>query len=128
MTEPCIKNIESHMLIEFDGLQHFTPTIWEKITDLLLQRQEALERLMLQHEYDIKKNRYAEENKIPLLRIRYDQVDKIEELVDDLLERPEWYIINHNKEYPNEADYYAPFYENVEKYRVKSQKLQVATA
>lgn len=125
----CLKDSDSHMLIEFDGFQHFRPTIWEKITDILLQRQEALERLLLQHEYDIKKNRFAEENNIPLLRIRYNQVDKIEELIDDLLDRPEWYINNHNK-FLSEKEYYAPFYENIEKYRDKerSNKMQVAMA
>jgi hypothetical protein len=104
------------MIIEFDGMQHFNATIWEKVKDLILQRQEAFERLMLQHQYDLIKNQYCEDNLIPLLRIRYDQIGIIDELIDDFLERPEWYIEHHNKYYETEILYYEPLYKNLERH------------
>lgn len=104
------------MLIEFDGQQHFKPALWERIKDIILQRQKAFENLLLRHAYDVKKNKFCEENLIPLLRIRYDQEGIIEELIDDFLERPEWYIEHHNKYLDTDAKYYAPFYKSTEKY------------
>lgn len=105
-------------IIEFDGIQHFSPTIWTRIKDILLQRQEAYENLIKLHEHDLLKNQFAELNDISLLRIRYDQEDKIEELIDDLLLRPDWYVENHNK-FLSEDEYYAPFYESMRKFEEK---------
>ena len=111
-------NENVHCLIEFDGTQHFTPTIWEKIKDFITQNEEAIERLLLQHEHDMMKEEYAKKNKIPLLRIRYDQVDKIEEMIDDLLAHPKKYIYRHNT-YLTQEEYWAPFEKSMKKIRPK---------
>ena len=53
---------------------------------------------MRRHELDLRKDEYCEKMGIPLLRIRYDQEDKIEELVKDVLSNPDKYVENHNYE------------------------------
>lgn len=65
------------MFIEFDGIQHFKPV------DLFGGEEGFRDR----RKSDWDKNRYAEKNRIPLLRIRYDQKDRVPELVDWLFEK-----------------------------------------
>ncbi len=66
-------------LIEFDGIQHFQPT--EHLGGL-----KAYEQLKIN---DKIKNDYCEENYINLIRIRYDQINKIEEILkSNLIEKP----------------------------------------
>lgn len=66
-------------LIEFDGEQHFQPV--EHFGGL-----KAYEQLKIN---DKIKNDYCEENYINLIRIRYDQIDKIEEILkSNLIESP----------------------------------------
>ena len=107
---------ERNSIIEFDGIQHFKPSFWGKVKDILTKRQEALEKLKKTHRHDMMKNAYCERNKIPLLRIRYDQVHLVEELIDDLFENPDKYVERHNKILSNE-EYYATFFESIEKYK-----------
>lgn len=66
-------------LIEFDGEQHFQPV--EHFGGL-----KSYEQLKIN---DKIKNDYCEENYINLIRIRYDQIDKIEEILkSNLIEKP----------------------------------------
>jgi len=62
--------------LEFDGLQHFEPVKefgGEKEFDLILKRDEC-------------KNKWCIENKVNLIRIRYDEFDKISEILDEKLQ------------------------------------------
>ena len=60
-----------HTIIEFDGLQHFEPIKH-------FGGQEAFEKLKTN---DKIKNYYCEDNYINLIRIKYDEVDKIERIL-----------------------------------------------
>jgi hypothetical protein len=65
--------------IEFDGIQHFQPV--EHFGGI-----KAYEQLK---QNDKIKNEYCEENYINLIRIRYDQIDKIEEILkNNILKNP----------------------------------------
>lgn len=62
--------IPSHnTLIEFDGAQHFAPTAFGRNKDADFQQREY-ERTVL---HDSIKTKYAEDNNMSLLRIRYDE-------------------------------------------------------
>lgn len=61
-------------LIEYDGEQHYKPTIYDEI-EPLSERQRR----------DRIKNRYARDNNIPLYRIPYTQINNIKEIVEALL-------------------------------------------
>ena len=63
------------LLIEFDGQQHFEPMKF-------FGGVEAFDRL---RENDRIKNEYCEENYIDLLRIKYDQVEMIPEILERCL-------------------------------------------
>ena len=63
------------MIIEFDGKQHYEPI--EHFGGV-----EAYERLKLN---DKIKNDYCEENFIDLIRIRYDQIDRIYDILNESL-------------------------------------------
>lgn len=82
-------------LIEFDGEQHF------RHTSYFASEEEFLERTIR----DQVKNTFCEMNNIPLLRIRYDQEDSIEELVEDFINNSNKYLKNHNKILSNEEYY-----------------------
>jgi very-short-patch-repair endonuclease len=59
------------MVIEFDGIQHYEPISF-------FGGIKALEKLKIN---DTIKNNYCEENYINLIRIRYDEVDRIEKIL-----------------------------------------------
>lgn len=61
--------------IEFDGIQHFQPVEY-------FGGQIAYEKLKIN---DKIKSNYCEDNYIDLIRIRYDQIDKIEEILNNNL-------------------------------------------
>jgi hypothetical protein len=66
-------------IIEFDGIQHFQPV--EHFGGI-----KAYEQLK---QNDKIKNEYCEENYINLIRIRYDQIDRIEEILkNNILKNP----------------------------------------
>lgn len=73
-------------IIEFDGEQHFS--LWS------LQTEEGYQKAKIR---DDLKTSLCKKYKIPLLRIRYDQKDKIKELVADFLQNPDFYIKRNNK-------------------------------
>ena len=88
--------------IEFDGQQHFIyyseNSCWAcgKPYEMLFDNRKR----------DISKNHYCVEKKIPLLRIRYDQTEKIPEMIDDFLAHPEKYLDRLNT-YLSDEEYYA---------------------
>lgn len=67
-------------LIEYDGIQHFEPVRFNGMTD---------ERALLSFEdckrHDKIKNQYCINHHIPLLRIRYDEKDNLENILDTFL-------------------------------------------
>ena len=68
--------MDMNTCLEFDGLQHFGPVKefgGEKEFDLILKRDEC-------------KNKWCVENSINLIRIRYDEFDKISEILDKKLQ------------------------------------------
>ena len=93
--------------IEYDGEVHFR---------ILSPNEKGFSRLFQQYRRDLDKNSYCEENKHPLLRIKYDQQCLIEELVDELLINPEKYIKNHN---PKWETYYEETEISIKEYRNK---------
>lgn len=61
--------------IEFDGEQHFKPVEW---FGGIKGYQETVQR-------DARKNEYCKQNNIPLLRIKFDEIDKIDEKIMDFI-------------------------------------------
>ncbi len=90
-----IKNCNIFAFIEFDGEQHF------RFVDLFFK---TFELFLKRHTDDLAKNLLSESLNIPLLRIRYDQIDteKIRVMVSDLLKCPNKYIVQHNTYLSNE--------------------------
>jgi hypothetical protein len=69
-------------LIEYDGVQHFKPTRFGNMT-----KNEAHEALIKLKEYDRLKNKYANENNIPLLRISYKKkLNKIYLILNEFID------------------------------------------
>lgn len=62
-------------LIEYDGELHFKVSRYSK------KKEDNLKRLKKIQAYDARKNKYAEDNKINLLRIPYTEYDNIEEIL-----------------------------------------------
>lgn len=89
---------EIFAIIEFDGTQHFSYNAF-----FTRSVKQYLSRCFEDH----LKNRFAEEHQIPLLRIKYDQINQVEEAIADLLKNPQNYLKNHafhmsDKEYWSE--------------------------
>jgi len=71
-----IENYNHNLLIEFDGIQHFEPTFGKDDV-------EKQNRFELTQKHDNMKNEYSRIHDINLLRIRYDEIDKINKILDD---------------------------------------------
>ena len=82
-------------LIEFDGLQHF------KSIDFFGGEESLIDNI----KRDKKKNVYCKENNIPLLRIRYDQIDDIEAILEHFISNPNFYKDRYNPYLTNEEYY-----------------------
>lgn len=83
------------VFIEFDGEQHFKSiSRWKGKKGYLSIRQA-----------DIEKNEYCYKNRIPLLRIRFDQAHLIPEMIDDFLLNSENYYQQFNTYLTNEMYY-----------------------
>jgi hypothetical protein len=83
------------LFIEFDGEQHFRPVE-------MFGGESAFRELV---RADRDKNKWAKQHKIPLLRIRYDQMQNIPELIDAFLEHPSIHYLNpkmDNSKYYNQ--------------------------
>ncbi len=96
-----IKNGEIFAFVEYDGIQHF------KFIDLFFK---TIEDFFMSHTRDEAKDIFSETNRIPLLRIRYDQIDEdlVRTMILDLVVNPYKYTIQHNTYLSNE-EYMAVF-------------------
>ncbi len=88
--------------IEFDGEQHF------KWVDMFF---DSLEQFVERQGADKLKTAFSDTAHIPLLRIRFDQVESIPYMIDDLLKNPHNYIKSHNTFLTN--DEYWQIYEEM---------------
>lgn len=84
-----IKEANVFAFIEYDGVQHF------KFVDLFFK---TLEDFIVNISRDRAKDMFAEVSGIPLLRIRYDQIEEsmVTSMIADLLENPCKYLEQHN--------------------------------
>ncbi len=83
-------------VIEFDGTQHFSSSHWyNKRKHIYLECIEA----------DDRKTKFCERRKIPLLRIRYDQIDKTGRVLDRFFKNPTKYTRRHNPYLSNKKYY-----------------------
>ena len=100
-----IRNNDLFAFIECDGEQHF-----QFVYEFFKTLGTFLDRCVC----DRTKTVLAECNGIPLLRIRYDQLDesKIRYMINDLLVTPEKYVYRHNT-YLTEEEYWRPLNEGV---------------
>jgi len=64
---------ETNTVIEFDGLQHFEGWNNNKLSLLLIRQTDEL------------KTKYCNDNNIGLIRIRYDEIDKIDEILTECI-------------------------------------------
>ena len=81
--------------IEFDGEQHF------QSVDYFGGLQKYDKRIAS----DDRKTEYCHSHEIPLLRIRYDQFKKLEEILDFFFENPEYFVSNLNP-FMSDEEYY----------------------
>lgn len=90
-----IKNSSLFAFIEYDGEQHF------KFVEIFFK---TLHEFFLRQKSDMAKTIFADVNKIPLLRIRYDQIDekRIRYMIADLIKSPKKYVDSHNTFLSNE--------------------------
>jgi very-short-patch-repair endonuclease len=64
------------VLIEFDGRQHY------EIVNFCRSREKAIKSHVRLKENDNIKNKFAEANNFHLLRIKYDQINEIDKILD----------------------------------------------
>lgn len=81
--------------IEFDGQQHFYSIDWFGRNDGLIAT----------HERDLRKNEYCKENNIPFVRIRFDQINEIENILEDFISNNDKYLIQMNPYLSNDGYY-----------------------
>ena len=96
-------------VIEFDGEQHQT---------FIEYFFKTIENFYKRIGIDFIKQSLWEYKGIPMLRIRHDQIDKIDDMVKDFIDHPKKYIHNHNT-YLSEEEYWSI---------LKEQKLQLDLA
>ena len=104
----CFYKDELICLIEYDGEQHFCPRPVKNAYD------ESVKRFESTAKRDLVKNKYCEDNNIPLLRIKYDQEKLIDTMVLDCINNPQKYLKNHNTFLSNE-EYYEKAKKELEK-------------
>ena len=93
-------------IIEFDGKQHF---------GLIEHFIKTIQQFIYRCDCDTAKNKFFEFMSLPLLRIRYDQVDLIEPILDDFLAHPEEYISKKHNPYLTEEEYWTELYDTFKK-------------
>jgi very-short-patch-repair endonuclease len=69
-----------NICMEFDGIQHFKPIKFNSISD-----REAIKNFKKLKTLDKIKNRYCKNKNISLIRIPYTEIDRIEEIISDIL-------------------------------------------
>ena len=77
------------IFIEIDGEHHTQPVNWGKATNI---KEQTLQKVQ---ERDIYKNKYAEENNIPLHRINYNE--NVEEKIKEIINKYNFYRLPKNK-------------------------------
>ena len=82
--------------IEFDGEQHF------RAIDFFGGKEKYVDN----YERDKRKNFYCKQHKIPLLRIRYDQIEEVEAILEHFINNPSWYLERCNP-YLTNVEYYS---------------------
>lgn len=85
-------------VIEFDGEQH------QNFVEFFFK---TIEEFLFRSNADFVKNTLWEYLQIPMLRIRHDQVDKINEMVTDFVRHLDNYITRHNT-FLTEEEYWVP--------------------
>ncbi len=91
-------NLTPIACIEYDGQQHYEPNWYGRSISEFMQACES----------DNAKTRFCEQQQLPLLRIRYDQEDLIEDIVDTFLQYPARYKHKtHNPEFKMN-EYWSP--------------------
>ena len=100
-----IRNKDLFAFIECDGLQHF-----QFVYEFFKTLEAFLDRCIC----DRTKTVLAECNGIPLLRIRYDQLEEhqLRYMIQDLLANPQKYVYRHNT-FLSEEEYWEPLDEGV---------------
>ena len=100
-----IRSKELFAFIECDGQQHF---------QFIYVFFESLGEFLDRHVSDRTKTILSECNGIPLLRIRYDQLDehKIRYMIQDLLAHPQKYVYRHNS-FLTEEEYWEPLNDGI---------------
>lgn len=91
------ENNQIRGVIEFDGKQH------QNFMEYFCK---TIEEFYRRSDADLVKQSLWEYLNIPMLRIRYDQVDMIDDMVKDFIDNPQNYIHNHNT-YLSEDEYWS---------------------
>ena len=84
-------------VIEFDGEQH------QNYVEFFFK---TIEEFYKRNNIDFVKQSFWEYINIPMLRIRHDQIDMIDDMVQDFINKPQNYIHNHNT-YLSEEEYWS---------------------
>ncbi len=84
-------------VIEFDGEQH------QNFVEYFFK---TIEEFYRRSNADFVKQTFWEYMSIPMLRIRHDQIDMIDDMVKDFIDNPQNYIHNHNT-YLSETEYWS---------------------
>ena len=84
-------------VIEFDGEQH------QNFVEFFFK---TIEEFYRRSDTDFVKQSFWEYMNIPMLRIRHDQIDMIDDMVQDFIDNPQDYIHNHNT-YLSEDEYWS---------------------
>ena len=84
-------------VIEFDGEQH------QNFMEFFFK---TIEEFYKRSNTDFVKQSFWEYLNIPMLRIRHDQIDMIDDMVTDFINNPQKYIHNHNT-YLSESEYWS---------------------
>ena len=84
-------------VIEFDGEQH------QNFIEFFFK---TIEEFYRRSDTDLVKQSFWEYMDIPMLRIRHDQIDMIDNMIQDFINNPQDYIHNHNT-YLSEEEYWS---------------------
>lgn len=91
-----IKNNSIFAFVEYDDQQQF---------GIIGHFYRTLMDYLKKYRKDVLKTMFAEVSEIPLLRIRYDQLEYAEVMVEDLVDNPQKYLQHHNP-FISDANYW----------------------
>jgi very-short-patch-repair endonuclease len=77
-----VDNNFKFMFLEFDGKQHYQPVCFGGCTP-----EQAQKNFEKQQQHDKLKEKWCEENNYPLLRVRYDEIDHLEDKIFSFLKQ-----------------------------------------